>query len=481
MAETIGLLVFSAVATAGGPTTILGLSATASATLVGSAVIIGATVGATYLLTPEPEQQDVGKNELSVKQAVPARFIDVGRVKSGGVVFFYEAALDEGLRWSLYVGKVISCSEITEIETVFLNDAEPAWSGSYQDQSVAGAVPYGDNLDQGTYTALETARGLSTDVQPTLLTTAFGWGADGQLAGLAYSLARFGQGDDGEMHANLYPGGPPSVMCVIKGCAVPDPTTGVDMADLGTWTYSDNAARCILRYLLDTDGWKLSASDVDQTSFETAAAWCDETVSGEARYRIWGRYHTTDERRQVLQEMLAACDGQLIEQSNGKIALVVGRLVASNITLTDEDILEATFEPFGDTLDRVGSVRPRITREASDWQEYDLEPVVLPSPDSDQAVKQVDLPLKYCPSDLQAARLAGARLRQLNPRWRGTIVAKLRALQAYGDRWITVQFAPLGIDQQFEVLEGIALNVADFTCTMKLRSVESDDYDWGDD
>jgi hypothetical protein len=464
----------------------IGATGISVATVVGATIMLSAAIGASLLLQPGAEAGPMAKNEMTIKQPVPARFIDIGRVKSSGAVFFYDAAFlsPSVLRWTLFIGKVISCTEINEIETIYLDDDVPTWTGNYQNQGIAAANAYGDHAAQGIYTNLETARGLTTDTQPNLLAGAFAatWNTAAKaLKGLAYTLVAYGQGDDAEVHTNLYPGQPPTVTAVIKGCKLPDPTAGVDMNDRSTWTYGDNAARAILRYLLDTDGWGLNASDLDQPSFVTARALCGEDPGdGLPRYRIWGRYYTTDERSSVLQELLEACDGRLIEQPNGKIALLVGRLVTSNVFLTDVDIIEAQWEPFGDTLDRVGSVRPRIVLETNNWQETDVTPVNLPTPDTDQAVKQVDLPMKYCPTINQARRLAGARLRALNPKWRGTLVTRLRALQAFGDRWINIQFTPLGINQQFEMVGGISLNLQTYSCTLQVRSVESDDYDWGD-
>jgi len=497
MPMAIGLLALEVVGLGG--LTLFGLGAATTASIVGSTILLGATVGASLLLSPttgsplsttEPiAGNPIRKTDVTLRQALPARFVDIGRVRTGGVLFFLETK-DAAPSTRLFTGVILSCAEINLVEDVYLNDT-----------SFTALLPLGDFHDQGTAAAtydpggagivnpniwVETGNGTPGDTWPQLIGADFPSRNNINYAarGLAYAVMIELQGATPEEHSSWYPNGGWKLTAVIRGAKLPDPRLSVDLgADMeypngAAWVYSANAALAVLRFLLDKDlGWGHDPDDFDLLSFANAADACAVVDAADPSSRILyaanGRYVTTDARKATLDRLLENCDGRLIEQPSGKAALFVGFFPSTVVEITTANILEAQFEAFGDTLDRVGSVRPRIVLESENWQETDITSVDVADPDEDQALKQVDLPLPFCTSEYQARRLASARLKRLNPAWRGTIVTNLTGLRAMGERFVRIKFDPLGINKVFEIGSGAALNVQNFTVTFDdLVSIE---------
>lgn len=500
--EAGGTVLFSAgqvaVVGATGPSLAAAVSITA-AQAIGAAIVIGATVAVSVLVSPK-QGRKLDATDIVIKQSLPGRFIDIGRVKTAGCIFFEDQsqAFNDSLNAvtpTLVIGTILSCTPIQEVETIYFQDAPVINSAQMPaDQQVVaptGGYPWTGKLQ------VEKGRGQPTDTAPTILFRQFpviystGSTPDPAYAnrGLAYAVVSYSQDLTVQGQTNSYPQGAPPVAAVIKGAMLPDPRNAAhDLHNPATWTWSDNSALAVLRFCLDQDGWGLQPEDFDLASFAAAAHRCEDTTPDGPRYSSWGRYWTTAERAQNLRELLMACDGRLVEQADGTAALRVGAYptneeLAQLVTIQTADIIEATFNPFGDTLDRVGSVKTRFVDEMNNWQEIDGPEVSLANPDVDQAIKTEDLPIQFCPRAGQAARLAKARLRSLNPDWRANITTRLIGMQVMGERFVRVVFQPpggLNIDRIFEIVGGISLNLAGGVPTsvsMTLQSVNSDNWD----
>ncbi len=406
---------------------------------------------------------------------MPARFIDVGRVKTGGALFWYESP-----NQYLFIGKVISCTRIEQIEQTWSNDTLSTFSGT-----IVNAVANVTNGPWQPGISVEARLGAVDQSVSALLTGNFyeaAWGSDYRLAGLPWSVTQYAQPPDKDDFLKAFPNGAPETTHVIKAAMVPDPRDpDQDLADPDTWTWSDNAACVILRFLLDVDGWNLSPDDIGIASFQVAAdksgATRPTTESIEPAYRIWGRYTTAEDRSQVLRDMLEACDGRLIEGPDGKVNLYVGDDEDPDdlVTLTAADFKSLHIEPYGDPLDRIGITQARVVLEQFGWREQAAPQVVLPGVDPAAQGEIEDLPLRYCPSVYQAQRLANIRLHQRSPEWTISGVGFLSAMQSMGERYIRFVFDELGIDQVFDV-QGFGLNLNDFTYPMKMQSVKAGMY-----
>lgn len=446
--------------------------ASIGASFLGKAAFsLGISIGVNYL-SSLLKSQPVQKSDSTIKQALPARFIDVGRTKSAGCLFWYESPTQ-----FFYVGKIITCDRITEIEQVWLNDTLMSYSGSLEGVATSTNGPWEDNV------VVEARLGTVDQSISSLLAGGFNelaWPDDYRLAGLPWIISRYKQVDQ-KKFMEKYPNGAPETAVVGKMASCPDPRNPAhDLRDPQTWTWTDNAACVILRYLVDVDGWDLDPDDIDIASFQEAADHCDQgvptTSSVENRYRIWGRYTATQDRSSVVKAMLETCDGRLIEGPDGKAYLYVGVSRAPTVKLTDDDFISIRIEPFGDPLDRVGIIQPRCVLESQNWQEQPVPQVALPDVDPSAAAEIEDMPLQYCPSEYQAQRLAWIRLHQLSPEWTITGVCNLGGLRSFGERVVRVVHTELGIDQTFEVT-GYGLNLTDFTYPIKLQSIAPGMYD----
>lgn len=472
MPQVIGLVIVEAAIAATGAT-VSATAVTAAATIVGSVIAIGASVGVQFALRQGEEDQPLDRPELTIREALPPRFIVFGRQKIGGAVIFEEKSNNVGT--PLLRMKAICCAPINGVERLWFNGNGEFLSAPLANQVTVGVIS--DTFAGNVF--VEVGFGLFTqNASPMLsIVTDIGWTAAYRNQGIAYIVTRANQGSDPTDHARRFPQGAPDVDALVVGVGLPDPRLGHDPANEATWTYSDNAALALYRFLVERDGWQHVAADYDTASFIQAANDCDDVMSnGEKRYRAWGVYWTTDSRKETLDKLLAACDGRLIEQPDGRAKLFVGKFVAPVVTIDDSQILMASMQRFGEPTSRVDKVKPRIRLETNDWQESEVGEVLHPGADTTSAPRVLDLVLDYCPSPSQALRLANAARWQRNPEFTGTIRTTLAGLAVYGERFVRVILSELGIDRTFEIL-AFGLNIADMTVTITVQSVEPTAWD----
>ena len=447
----------------------LGIAGSISSALV----TVGASVGLNAALGLLNKPKNTQQNSITIKQALPSRFIDFGRVKSGGcLVFFFSPDTN------LYSVRIISCTKIQEIETLYMDD--------YATNGATLNTTFPLSAINGPWNGFVIAQArLGTDDQTYLDAVAnAAWGVNHRLRGMACIGVTYIQGKKDTWSAR-FPNGPPNPTVVIKGAMVPDPRDGAhDLTDPNTWTYSDNAARCLLRWMLDVDGWGLSPDDLDLPSWQQACDDCDEDVatpSGtEKRYRTWGRYTTDTPRASTLGNFLAAMGGTLLEQPDGKLSLYVGvgHVPDASTDITDAHIRDVQLDRFPDALDRVDGIKARITWEGASWQEQEVPSVYSGASLYGAQADIEDLALAYCPSPYQAQRIAYATLKQRRAGWAGTIKTTLQGLRCYGEPTVRVTITELGIiGQVFEITGPPTLDTSDMTVTLSIRSYEAGTWD----
>lgn len=92
----------------------------------------------------------------------------------------------------------------------------------------------------------------------------------------------------------------PNVTCVVKGLKV---RVG-SFAVAPTW--SQNPAWCLMDYLTNTRyGLGIPDADINLTAFHTFAAYCDETIDGEARHLL--DIVIVEDAEEVIQQILSSC------------------------------------------------------------------------------------------------------------------------------------------------------------------------------
>lgn len=448
----------------------------AIASQISSALLtVGLSFGANAALGLLNKRGALPSSSTTIKQALPGRFIDVGRVKSAGAIAYFLAPGP-----TLYSVRILSCTRIQEIETLFLDDY-PTPAGILN----TGA---GTNVLFGPWSGRVAAQArLGTNAQTALeiVTPSLAWTANHRLRGMAILGVTYDQGSE-ENHGKFYPNGAPNPSAVIKAAMLPDPRNPAhDLSNPDTWAYSDNGARALARYCLDIDGWGLTSDDLNLPLLRQACDDADDVVATpggtEPRYRAWGRYSTLEDRASTLRDMLAACGGVLLEQPDGTLGLFVGKHREPNpeLTITDQHIIDVQLERFPDALDRVDGIKSRIVWEGAKWEEQECPVIYSDGPTYGAAPDIEDLPLKWCPSPYQGQRLAWATLKQRRPEWQGTIKTWLHGLRCYGEPVVRIVHAEKNIDGIFEILQAPTIDLSDMTVTLSVRSYDPTTWTMG--
>lgn len=405
-----------------------------------------------------------------INQATGPRRRGYGRAKLGGIRAYFDSR--QGVLWQAIM---LHHGRIDAIEQIYVGDVPVALNGLGQVQN----GPWNRGAD-GSYISIE--QYLGDDGQAAslnLLAGAVGWTTDHRLRGIAYLVTWF-ISPPSEDYLLIYPEGyntPITAVCRLS--RVLDTRTGT-----AAWT--DNPALCIADYLTHPDGYgRLSYSDIDTASFNAMANTCDEDVAlagggVEKRYRLWGAYELTERPADVVQRMLAVCDGELFTTREGKLGIRGGAWNAPSVTITADDVIGHDMEEGVDALDRFNQLKIIYTDPAQGYQATEAAPWDDLEDQAERGLQSEEMTLDFCPSPSQARRLAKIRLAKSNPRWSGTIRTNLAGLKARGERTVHVVLPELNIDTSF--LIGTHNLILDqgipVACEMQVISMAADAYAW---
>lgn len=166
-------------------------------------------------------------------------------------------------------------------------------------------------------------------------------------------------------------GSPPRVSIICRGKKVRALSGGV----LGAASWSQNPVECLIDLLTSSryglGGW-IADADLVLSTFQTAADYCDETVTdppgvNEVRHRLDA---VLDERRppfEWLDILLAAFRGRLIE-ADEKWRLGVDHTAAVSQVFTDANILKGSFKQAWVSLaEEYEQVEVHFRDEGNDW------------------------------------------------------------------------------------------------------------------
>lgn len=433
-----------------------GVSATAAPYLaIGGTLVIGIGLQLVSSFLLKPKQPKPSDGQVVIKESTSPRFRSYGRVKVAGVLI-YANVHDAGAGARLYQIYALGSGEIDAVEEHWLDDGE---------------VELGDVQDSGGFN-VTTPRWIVDDASrvdiffrlgdepPAEYDTPFAEWTDGEHLGkgVPSAMTIYWQTEDKDFVKTFPRAGDTLYRQVQRGAKIRRITEGLEF-DEPAW--SDNAAAIIADYLTHPDGLRLP----DSWILNAAQTWldaqeiCDGTVGAwdggsEARYRIWNTYYFDERPADVLARFLQACDGILYTTPERGIGIRVGVSEEPTVTIDDDAIL--AFSDFGhglDILTTANTIRGRITNPDEDYQEYDVEPVADEDDVAARGELATDIELYAAPSIGQAKRLMQLALQRAMPAWKGTIVCNLRALPAWGERYVNVTISELGISEtKFEVL-----------------------------
>lgn len=425
--------------------------------------------GAQALLSGEKRAD----HQITVRQAVAPRRRVLGQAKLGGVIFALETLKFNDTNKVLYRAAVHCVGPVTILQY---------WFGDVKTSLAAGSggfVP--DDVYQGKV-VIEGHPG--TEDQPasaSLLKLPY-WNDTMRLLGLCYSVVVATPLKKG---SQIFPEGAPDVRLLVAGAPSYDPRTGAT-------AYTDNAAILLLDYLTHPSGYGLTLDEIDRASFAALADVCDEPVAlavpdpngatAEMRYRSWGAYDYTEPRTEVLARLLAACDGELYQDADGRVAVRGGRWQAPRFTITEGMILGwDQLEEGDEAYDTFNRIKHTYTSPWHDYQPTEGDPWDDLASQAVQGVIETEKSFVRAPSHSQSRRLAKIAMAKGNPRFR---LSGLRlspaGLPAYGAPIVRLVLPSFGIDTTFAVMRGTLAMAGNALTSVKLDliSLDASAYAW---
>lgn len=442
----------SAAATAAGAT-LFGLSVATTATIIGSVVgLVVAMAGSMLLssLAPKPKLPDFSQDrKQAVRSGIEPVRIAYGRSMVSGPI--------------VYMGSFGSQSEYIQLVMVVaghpIEAFEEVWINSTRIVLAAPGVGGHDALDRaggalGGTIRIHTYDGTQTAAAGALVTdNPSDWTSDHKLLGVAYIYVRVKYDPK---HIDNFA----TMSAVIRGKKVWDPRTN-------TTGYSNNAALCILDYLLSLDGIKADPTDeIEESFWEAAANICDEDVALNAgstllenRYELNGSFKLDQTPIDIMTALLSSCGGTLT-YVGGRYRLHVAAYVSPTVALDESDFAgDIRVQPAPPRRSVINRVDGTYIAEAQQWSAVSIPPVIVPAfetEDGEVIANAVEFP--YVTSRTQAERLA--RLSLLRAR-----------------RGLTVE-VPLKLSgQDITVWSMISLTVADLGWSSKAFRVQSWRFD----
>lgn len=448
-----------------------------STTAIGGAIIsAGVSAGISLLSallfrqdTPKPQDQ-----QQSVKNPIAPRVRHYGRVKISGTLAFLES-----YGGALYKVIATGTGELDAVEQLWIDDKIVTVNGSF----LVNEEPWYDDGDHKL--RIETRLGLATETAYSHLTAVFPeWDADHRGDGVS-SIYTVQFGSAAEKIPERFPNTVYTLYrTIVRASKVYNPVSAVT-------EWSDNAAAIVRDYIVHPDGMRLPASLVNTT--QAAAGWlagfnrAEESVAlklgdFENRYRIWGSYRFDERPAEVIGRFLAACDGRLVPTPDGGLTIDIGTWAEPTVVIDDTIITGFSDVARGlDIINTANVIHAVYTSPDHDYQATDADQWIDVADVAARGEISVDMAYICAPSHGQARRLMKLAAYRANPSWVGTFQCNLGALAAFGKRFIRITYAPLSIDEVFEI-QDFRLDIVNGDilagCTLQVISMPEEAYDW---
>ncbi len=423
--------------------------------------------------------------ESTVSSTAPRRIVYGTAVVGGNIVW----------RVSEETGEtqfaIVWAEGCNAVNTILFDGIDVAPSGLYPNGY------FGGNFRAESFTGLTGSQNLTDSLliskKPSY------WDAFHFFSGCAYSyiFLRF--------NSTAFPNGFPSVTAEIEGRRIYDPrkdstsgsilykqSLGVSshrLATSSTWQYDDNAALCLLDYMLDSRlGLGESFDSFDQQSLRDAIDICEQGVTSASgvrkRYTCNGSIFADKSHRENIKQILSTMNGKLI-YSNGKYYIKPYVYETPHSQIVDESMIVGAInysakQGRADSYNRVkgkfnslhdGYV---VTDYPVQYSGVDADGLTYDDKDGETLYLDYNLPLTTHEEDAQ--RLA--RLMMLRSRMQATVTftANMKAL-AYkvGD---TIQFGndilgfTSGLEKEFEITDYVIANDTDTGITVQITAKE---------
>lgn len=481
MAETFGLILLEAVASAALAETTVGAGGfvttvtpsfagvsffgVSAASLAGSAALLAVSTAVAFATAPNTPKPSDGTQSL--KQAIPPRPFGYGRARLAGAYVLYEV---DSVRDESQDVIAIHQGKIAGFVLFYLNDdlvylengasggacinvlTPDGKDGRYSNSGYIGGT---DKL------LIEVRLGAATETAYSNVVSNLPqfWTNSHRGDGIA-SLHMRCQNTALSNFPHLWPHALPKPSVVADLAPVWDPRAGgQSRSNPATWAVSSNPVLQLIDYLTSGAGYgevRGPDLDYDEIIAPVLAAWmaqadiCDELVTKadgntEKRYQSNGWAFLTSDPAEVLGTILATCDGWLAEGGDGTLTLQVGKYSTPTVILQDENIVGISIDHGVPDEEVVNELRLSYTPPANHYRE--AAGVAWQDTASIAEIGKVrsrPMALTWVQSHSQARRLAKRAMLRHQAAMRGTMVTTLFGLVALGKRWVRVQSDNIG-------------------------------------
>lgn len=377
-----------------------------------------------------------GRTQM-VRQPITSHRIVYGRTRvSGPIVFIHSRPVDGSSSKldMLHVVIVLAAHQSNAIQEIYFNDEVLALDGSGN----ATADPY--KQDSTVFANVYKHLGSPTQLADSVLVSNSGgkWTDGHRLRGLTYvhAMLRYDE--------KAYASGLPNISAVVKGREVYDPRM-----EASAW--SENAALCILDYLLADFGLNASLDEIDLDSFISAANICDETVATldgtEKRYTCNGVVDLASKPNDILEDMLTSCAG-FLAYTGGKWRLKVGAYDMPVLTIEPKHARDSVLlKPHRSRYRLVNTIRGAFVSPEHQWQPTEYPPVareVYIAQDGDEEVAST-LDLPFTQSHTMAQRIAYIALEKNRRQKQILFPANMIGFQVAAGNTIAVNWPRMGL------------------------------------
>ena len=218
-----------------------------------------------------------------------------------------------------------------------------------------------------------------------------------------------------------------------------------DPYDPATWTFSENAVRAFVHYLMTERGFDWNTSFEPQRAHVIAAMNnADEAVAlaaggTEPRYRTALTYKATDEPASIISSLLACFDGWYCINERREVVIHSGVYYEPTVTIGPDIIVSFRHQAGVAAEDRVNTIAVPYVSSLHDYSTVDGQPWT----DEDDIAargKEVTTELgAQVPSHTQGRRLAKAKMARQNAPDRGTVTTTFAGRAAMGERFIRLR------------------------------------------
>jgi len=430
-------------------TTIAGVSL---AEVVGSAAILGATIGLQYALAPaKPTLPTPESGSQAVKQAFPSRIKAYGTNRLSGAFMAFEAV--GAAPANSYDVMAFHSGRIGSVAGFFLHDDVVR---TVSDISLGGFSEVIADYADGRYgpnVVLEVALGTTTQAASVLLTSdpLIGWWTSAhQGKGIAWVAMKCYGASTVPLFTQRFPHQLPTLSVVANCSVIWDPRDpSQSRFNEATWQVRLNPVIQLIDYLTASEAGP--GLDYDTVIAPNLAAWmveanlCDELVATatgtEPRYQSSGWFNYDNKPEDVIGGILSTCDGWMAESGDGTLSLTVGVYrEPTDPPLTEKHIMGFALNYGQANEQTVNQLDISFTDPNQKYVSVQTEPWKDEESISISGVINQPIDLKWVQSNSQARRLADRAMMRLNPAMTGSFTTSLYGMRYLGKRWVPLHY-----------------------------------------